>query len=154
MRSQYRRVIEVQAQNFGLDPDLLEAQVLVESDDNPWAFRWEPAFWGTYLQGQAAAVWGPLGACSYGLLQILGQVALERDFHGSPHELFAPATNLFLGAKHLAWLRKQVDGDLEAAIAAYNGGLGGNQRPPFRNQPYLTRVLTRRDGFVSGGRQP
>lgn len=147
-RSQYRRLIEVQAQNFGLDPDLLEAQVLMESGDSPTAFRWEPAFWATYLVDRPAAIWGPLGACSYGLLQILGQVALERDFHGLPQDLFVPGTNLYLGAKHLAWLRRQVDGDLHAALAAYNGGLEGNQRAPFRNQGYLGKVLACRAGWA------
>ena len=142
IRSQYRVLIEGVALQRDLDPDLLEAQVLVESADDPLAFRFEPAFYARYLKGKPQwVVWGPLAACSYGLLQILGAVAIELGFSGPPTDLFHPNTNLFWGAKKLADLRDACDGNIHAAIAAYNGGLRANQTPPFRNQAYLQKVL-------------
>lgn len=148
IRSQFRPLIEHAALTRQLDPDLLEAQVLVESSDDPWAFRFEPAFYDRYLKGKpAGAVWGRLGACSYGLLQIMGVVAQELGFSGPPTELFVPAHNLTWGALKLARLRDQCSGDIHAALAAYNGGLVGNVLPPYRNAIYLQKVLRTRARF-------
>lgn len=151
-RSKYRALIESVAAQRQLDPDLLESQVLVESSDDPWAFRFEPAFYDRYLRGKpAGAVWGPLGACSYGLLQILGTVAQELGFSGPPTDLFIPAYNLHWGALKLARLRDQCNGDIHSALAAYNGGLVGNVLSPRRTQGYVDKVLAVRAQIPAGG---
>jgi soluble lytic murein transglycosylase-like protein len=41
-------------------------------------------------------------------------------------------------------LLRWADGDEERALAAYNGGKGGNSVRPFRNAAYAAKVLARR----------
>lgn len=138
------------AREFNLDPELLHAQILVESAGDPWAFRFEPDFWHHYLVPKGSALLGgsgPLLACSYGLLQPLLQVCRERGFQGHPEDLFDPTVNLFWGCTQLVYLRAKlpVDYDIRALLASYNGGLEGNLHPPYRNAAYAERVLAQRD---------
>lgn len=91
----------------------VKAIIAKESAFNPAATRGEP---------QA-------GDASIGLMQVLYSTA--RKELGYPGEvgdparltgLYAPATNLYVGAKYL-WLQlRRTGGDLEAAFSAYNGG--------------------------------
>jgi soluble lytic murein transglycosylase-like protein len=133
-----------------LSPDLLIAQAQVESSGEPDAFRFEPAFYARYIRGNASAAarrFGPLAACSFGLLQIMLETACELGFDGQPHELFDPAIGAEWGARHLAALLAWAGGDYTRALAAYNGGKGGNVAPPFRNQVYADRVLATARGL-------
>jgi len=65
-----------------------------------------------------------------GLMQIIPSTGQERaanlgwppDF--DPDDLFRPLVNITLGADYLAHWRDRFDGDLYAALAAYNGGPG------------------------------
>jgi len=132
------------ARAYGLDPELLTAQILVESSGDATAFRYEPAFFRRYVHGNPdakAAKFGPLAACSFGLLQILLETACEIGFVGQPWDLFTPAIGLEWGAKYFAALLAWAGGDVTRALAAYNGGKQGNVRPPFRNQAYADKVL-------------
>lgn len=150
MISTHRPDLLTIAARYQLDPRLLEAQVWVESSDNPFALRYEHAFYVRYLQGKPQwSAWGPLAACSYGLLQIVFATAVEDGFHGRPEDLFVPAIGLNAGALHFRKLLDHLGGDESAALAAYNGGLGGNQTPPYRNADYLSRVLAFRDRLTS-----
>lgn len=129
---------------YGLDPQLLTAQVLVESSGEAEAFRYEPAFFRRYVQGHPtakAAKFGPLAACSFGPLQIMLETACEIGFLGQPWDLFTPAIGLEWGAKYFAALLTWAGGDVARALAAYNGGKGGNVTPPFRNQAYVDKVF-------------
>ncbi len=131
------------ATRYGIDPELLEAQVIVESSGDPNALRYEPAFFRTYVKGNPAAKaahFGPLAACSYGLLQILLETAVDIGFPGQPWNLFDPAVGLEWGAKYFERLLVWAGGDYTRALCAFNGGKGGNARPPFRNQAYADRV--------------
>lgn len=108
--------------------DLLQAQVLQESSGYADAFRWEPAYYRHYIVGNPNAVaigYGPLAACSYGLLQILFETAVEQGFKGRPEELFDPLTGLRAGAQYLRALWDRLGGTDDVypqALAAYNGG--------------------------------
>lgn len=140
----YATEIAAAAAAHQLSPALLTAQVSVESSFRADAFRYEPAFYATYIRGNqraAGARFGPLAACSFGLLQILLEVACERGFSGNPQDLFTPAIGLDWGARYLAELLVWAGGDYARAFAAYNGGKGGNVTPPFRNQAYADRVF-------------
>ena len=113
---------------YHLHADLLDAQITVESSGDPKAFRYEAAFYKTYIASNPSArgfAYGPLAACSYGLLQILFETALEDGFLGEPHELFDPRQGLFAGAKHLRvlWDRQGGQDGLQyrQAVASYNG---------------------------------
>lgn len=146
MTSKYRLQIQSTAAHYQLDPLLLEAQVFEESADRADAFRYEPAFYERYRAGKLNwAPWGPLAACSYGLLQIIYATAVGEGFAGRPEALFDPVTNLLCGAHHLRTLLDRTGGNQDAALAAYNGGLTGNLAPPYRNAAYLARVLAFRD---------
>jgi hypothetical protein len=100
----------------GLDRDrayaALKAIVARESRFDPAALRGEPQ----------------LGDASIGLTQVLYSTARGLGFPGPVGDrvtltgLYAPATNLFIGAKHLWKQLARTGGDLDAAFSAYNGG--------------------------------
>lgn len=129
-----------------LPANLLAAQVLHESDGDPWAFRYELVYFRRMLLGKTTkgTPYGPLAACSYGLLQILYETALEVGFSGEPHQLFDPQTNLTLGAtimRNLWDWAGGLDEDYARALSAYNGGKGTAQHgPPYPNQAYVDAV--------------
>lgn len=153
----------------GLDPKLVTALVMVESGGNAYAWNPEPQyryFWNVRkntpfrfvtpqesraeippddfpcLAGDPDQEWWGQQA-SWGLMQVMGALGRELGFTG-PYlpGLCDPALNLSLGCLHLSRLLKWSNGNAERALAAYNGGKGGNLVPPYRNQSYATKVLT------------
>lgn len=171
MRTAYAAEITVAAYKHGLDADTLEAQVLVESGGEACAWNPEPRyryFWNVRarkpfrtvtgaelaskvppadfptLAGDPDQEWWAQQA-SWGLLQIMGAVAREHGLRDPYLTSLCDVTmNLNLGALHLAVLLDWAGGDYARALAAYNGGRGGNERPPFRNQPYADKVFAMR----------
>lgn len=158
-RTAYTREIEVAALKYGLDPRLVEAQVVVESAGHADAFRVEMAFFESYMKGKpewAYTLDNPRPyAASYGLMQCLYAVAVELGFHPlePPEHLFVPATNLEFGCRKLAELVAWANGPaftgdasmrLHAALAAFNGGKRGNAPDEFpdRNARYADAILT------------
>lgn len=127
MKSPYRSVIEKIAALHDLDPLLVEAVVLQESSGRADAFRFEPGFWERYLKKHPRwKDWEPRrAASSYGLMQIMAPVAFEHGFSQEPEALFGIATNIEIGCRVLARLLERFSGDVEKALAAYNGGIGG-----------------------------
>lgn len=155
--SWYRPLIFQIANSFQLDPFLVEGVVWQESRGQADAFRYEPKFWLRYLaklpeyKGENER----RVASSYGLMQIMYVTAKEIGFDGEPEGLFVPRVNLHWGCEKLSqlftWARSYstVPGDEQriAALAAYNGGRGGNTpgtdlRPD--NRQYAMRVLATR----------
>lgn len=137
MRTDYTSEIRLVAGQFGLDPDWLEAQVVVESSGRTDAFRNEPAFYRTYLQGKPE--WSRWNArrvsSSYGLLQVMFPVAVEHGFKGEPEELFVPKVGLYWGALVLKKLIEWAGGDMTKALVAYNGGKGSASKTPYPDMP-------------------
>ncbi len=112
------------AVNYGFRADLLAAQIQIESSGDPFAFRYEKAFFDRYIHNHASAQgykFGPLAACSFGLLQILLETAIEQGFTDRPERLFDPRTGLTWGAKYLQTCLAASDGDYRKALARYNG---------------------------------
>lgn len=138
----YRGELEAIAQQFGLNADLLHAQVMVESAGKTHAYRFEPGFWHRYMKDKPE--WDGANpervSASYGLLQIMYPVAKELGYGDIPEHLFAPVTGLHWGALKLHKLKEWARGDMESALAAYNGGMGGNAKRPFRNAEYVGKV--------------
>ncbi len=89
-----------EAERRALDPDFLASLVWMESRGDPNAV-------------------GPVGAV--GLMQVMPK---EAGFTWRPEKaaLLDPSTNLFWGARTLATVVEQGDGDVFNALAAYNGG--------------------------------
>jgi len=103
----YRTIIKRSAEKYNIDQKLIFATIMVESNGNTRAIRYEPH----------------IGDASYGLGQILYGTAKGIGFQGSPEELFDPEVNIELIARYHA-RNKAVYGDLtnEQLVTAYNAG--------------------------------
>ena len=111
----------------GIDPAVFEGLVQTESDFNP------------KLVSKVGAM---------GLAQLMPKTAESLGVN-DPYD---PRQNLEGGAKYLAQMVKQFNGDMRLALAAYNAGPGAVQRaggvPPFpETQDYVRKVLTRADNY-------
>ncbi len=128
MSPEIEAAIQTIATAIPLPADLLKGQVLRESGGDPYAFRFEPVYFQKYIKTNNNAKgfrYGPLAACSFGLLQCLLETAIEAGFTGTPEELFNPATGLTWGGKIMRGLWAAAGGlnsNYRAALAAYNGG--------------------------------
>lgn len=126
------------AAKLGLDSAWICAVIEQESGWKPNAFRYEPAFQMRYVAGlglDPAETYKR--SCSYGLLQIMGQVARELSFHGDLDGLFDPQTNLEYGCRHF---RNKLNhaADTHEALQHWNGG---------GNPHYADQVLARVDKY-------
>lgn len=146
----YGPLIKQFADLHGLDPKLLTAVVMQESSGNPYAIRYEPAFFRKYLEGidpknlpgaqpnykeVTPLTESRARAFSYGLCQVMGQTAREFGFKSDfLTELCDPETNLNLGARILAHHLLKTRGDVRAALLRWNGG---------SNKSYPDKVLAR-----------
>lgn len=134
----YRPLIESVARGHGLDPNLVEAVVIAESNGCTDAFRFEPAFFDRYLKGKPEYVGqNPRRvSSSYGLMQCMYSTAQQYGFSDHPEALFFPEQGLQYGCLHLAHLLKK-HGAARTALAAYNAG-----NPDYpAGQKYASRVL-------------
>ena len=170
MRTLYESEIIAATKATPVSADLIEALVLTESAGDTWAYNPEPKyryFWDVKqgrpfralteaeidrktppadfptLAGDRDQEWWAQQA-SWGLCQIMGAVAREHGFIGKYlPALCDPAVNLALAVKHLSGLLKWSEGNEAQALAAYNGGKGGNSQLPYRNASYAAKVLSR-----------
>ena len=120
------------ASAHSLDPSVVCAVIEQESAWNPWAVRYEPAFLSRYVAplytaGKLSATETYTRSMSWGLMQVMGQVAREFGFAGnSLPELCDPATGVELGCLVLAKRLARAHGDVAAALLAWNGGANPN----------------------------
>ena len=121
-----------------LDPALVCAVIEQESGWSPWAMRFEPMFLKNYVKPHLpeAPTTGEIArATSWGLMQIMGQVALENGFEGRFFtELCDPATGIQFGCKKLRACLEARSEDNDKALLMWNGGGNAN---------YPTQVLAR-----------
>ena len=118
---EYHPIIEEVAKQHDIDPALIKAMVMAESSYNPSAVS------------QMGAV---------GLMQLMPATA---ESLGAVNR-FDPEDNVRAGVKYIKKLIDRLDGDLKAAIAAYNAGLGPVLRhkgvPPISaTRYYVNKVL-------------
>jgi soluble lytic murein transglycosylase-like protein len=128
------------AAKYGLDTAIVCAVCEQESGWNPWAVRFEPAFYTRYIE--------PLNlpdpteayarSFSFGLMQVMGQVARELGFAGrSLTQLCDPDIGMDVGCRKLKkcftqWTQPEV------ALLCYNGG---------GNADYGKQVLARAPNY-------
>src|SRR5579872_1543427 len=132
------------ASQHGLEPALVCAVIEQESAWNPWAVRYEPGFLSRYVAplytaGKFSATEAYTRAMSWGLMQVMGQVAREFDFQPAAlSELCDPATGIEFGCRILAKHVARSKGDIPAALLAWNGGAELN---------YSAEVLARKRNY-------
>lgn len=157
LSNQFRSIIERCATQQALDPDVVQGIIEQESSGRWYSYRYEPAFFGRYLHDDPKyRDKDPREvSASYGLMQVMYSTAIENGFAGEPWDLFKPEVAIDLGCKHfaklLAWSRKQASSStseetiLRSALAAYNGGKGGNAPDDVadRNAQYASSVMTK-----------
>jgi soluble lytic murein transglycosylase-like protein len=116
-------MIRQAATRHGLDPLLFESLVAAESGFDP-------------------SVVSSAGA--QGLAQLMPATARMLGVSNP----FDPAQNLEGGARYLAQMMRQFNGDVRLALAAYNAGPGAVSRhggvPPFQEtRNYIDRIMNR-----------
>jgi len=113
------------ATKYGLDRYLVCAVIEQESAWNPWAVRFEPGFLDRYVKPVDPAkptTREILHACSFGLMQVMGLVAVGLGFSGNYlTELCDPDIGVDFGCRKLQQC-VNTHGDAETALLAYNGG--------------------------------
>ena len=129
-----------------LDPSLVCAVIEQESAWNSWAMRYEPLFFTKYVaplytNNKVSATEAYARGFSWGLMQVMGQVAREIGFDALFLSVLCdPEQGLTVGCKVL---RKKFDamaGDTTRALLAWNGGANAN---------YPVEVLARRRNYSS-----
>lgn len=133
------------AKSIALSNDLSSTLVCAiceqESNWNPWAVRYEPAFFIRYTSTLKVSETEKYSrAFSYGLMQIMGQTAREFGFSGQYcTEICDPETSLSLGCKKLKHCLSLSNGNVEDALLKYNGG---------GNKSYPSSVLSRMKNYL------
>ncbi len=123
----YDDLIREVATFYALPLDLLTSQVIHESAAQADAFRWEHAYYDRYIRHNPKALgfkYGPLAACSFGLMQIVLETALELGFADDPWALFVPRVGLNWGAKKMQQLWANAGNTSDSyrlALVHYNG---------------------------------
>ncbi|WP_245286397.1 transglycosylase SLT domain-containing protein [Bradyrhizobium sp. ARR65] len=133
-RSHYRSLIEKEAAQNGLAPEIAEAVMAVESGYNPGAVG---------------------GAGEIGLMQILPSTARMLGFSGTLADLAVPETNIHYGVTYLAQAWRLAGGDLCTAVMKYRAG-HGETRFSFLSVNYCLAVRSKlmARGFPVTGRVP
>jgi soluble lytic murein transglycosylase-like protein len=145
-RAELIALARVTAEAYQLDAALVCAICEQESAWNPWAIRYEPAFYLRYVApqlatGQISTTEAQARAFSWGLMQVMGQVAREHNFGMAPSKNIAPlaqlcdaACGLEIGCTVFAAKLSAAHGDATLALQLWNGG---------GNPEYAAEVLAR-----------
>lgn len=123
-REQVRPLIARAAEQYGLDPKLIEAVVQTESDFN------------------AGAV-SPVGA--QGLMQLMPGTAADLGVK----DPLDPAQNIDAGSRYLKQLMDRYGGDTKLALAAYNWGMGNLERHPERMPKETVNYVAKISGLMN-----
>lgn len=124
----------------GLDPVLICAIIEQESNWNIWAGRYEPGFYEEYIIKQQLkdVTEAHFRTISWGLMQVMGEVAREEHYTGDLPALCDPQTGINAGLTHFARMLKLSQGDVHAALQHWNGGSDPN---------YASEVLARMPNY-------
>ena len=135
------------AQSHSLWPELVCAIVEQESSWNRWAMRYEPAFYERYIAPAIARraihdeTEARARAFSWGLMQVMGQVARENGFSdASLAALCDPAVGLDVGCRVFAAKLAAAEGSVTHALLLWNGGANPN---------YPDAVLARTEHYAA-----
>jgi len=132
------------AAKYGLTPSLVCAIVERESEWNPWAIRYEPAFFNKYVlpaysNNKYSITEAKSRSISWGLMQVMGEEAREFGFTGDLSSLCNPFMVLEVGCQIFAHKLKVNEGNVSKALQAWNGGA---------NPRYADEVLALESHYV------
>ena len=116
--------LDAAARSFGVPRDVLYGIAATESNFDPTVIG---------DQGQ-----------SFGLLQVQLATAQGLGFGATPQDLLDPGTNANAGAAYLRAQLQRFQGNLVAAVSAYNAGAGG----VMSNSRYIQQVATTATEFA------
>ena len=117
----YDALIVQSAQSNGIDPNTLYLLLRQES-------RFRPDI----IDGRVKSPVGALGIAQF-------MPATAREWLGSEAAALDPQKAIPGASRYLAWLRNQFGGDMKAAVAAYNWGIGNVRRNGLDKAPRETR---------------
>ncbi|HUJ33269.1 MAG TPA: lytic transglycosylase domain-containing protein [Candidatus Acidoferrum sp.] len=114
-----------------LDAALVCAIVEQESSWDPLAIRYEPAFRTRYISALGLPPTEEVArSISWGLMQVMGQVAREHGFEGKfLSALCDPQIGLQIGCAVLATKLGEAGGDVPRALVLWNGGANPSYGP-------------------------
>jgi soluble lytic murein transglycosylase-like protein len=127
----FHPIIQRAALRYNIDPDLVKAIIMAESEYNP----------------NAISVKG-----AKGLMQLMPLTARSLGVN----DVFNPEQNIHAGVRHFKFLLKQFNGDVKLALAAYNAGSRHVRRykgiPPFKaTKRYLKKVYQYYEFYKENG---
>lgn len=127
---------KTQASSAGLDPTLVCAIIEQESSWVPWVIRFEPAFLTKYIlpQNLSDVTEQYARGFSWGLMQIMGEVAREHGYSGHLAALCDPPIGIQWGIAHWKTKLTAAAGNISKALLLWNGGA---------NPQYASEVLAR-----------
>lgn len=134
------------ADQYNLKRNWVAAVIMIESGGDTWALRYEPN-WKYQKDTASYARKARISletervcqACSWGLMQVMGEVARELGFEGDLTELNNPAIGIAFGTKKLAQQMKRY-GKIEDAVSAYNAGsVRKTHDGYYTNQDYVNK---------------
>ncbi|HXJ17936.1 MAG TPA: lytic transglycosylase domain-containing protein [Candidatus Polarisedimenticolia bacterium] len=128
------------ATRHNLEPALVCAIVEQESSWDAHAMRYEPAFRARYVAPLRLPLTEEIArSISWGLMQVMGQVAREHGFCGKYlSALCDSAVGLDIGCAVLAAKCSAASGEVPRALALWNGGA---------NPRYAAEVLARLEKY-------
>jgi len=142
MNSDWIAIARAEAARHSLDPALVCAVIEQESAWDPHAIRYEPAFRMRYVAPLRLPLTEEITrSISWGLMQVMGQVAREHGFRGKfLSELCDPPTGIEIGVTVLCTKFAAADEDVARALELWNGGSNPN---------YAAEVLARVPTYAS-----
>jgi len=144
-------VIRAVATELNVDPLVIASIIVVESNVNSCAVRYEdhwsyllhPRIWAERV-GSTVSTETTGQKTSWGYMQVMGTVAREHGFDDFFPRLCEPKTGIWYGAEHYKKHFKEF-GKREDALAAYNGGASAvlNRTPGgnYPNEAYVDKVM-------------
>lgn len=140
------------AAKHNLPPALVCSIVQRESTWNPFAIRYEPGFFNKYVlpaysSNKFDVTEAKARSISWGLMQVMGEVARECGFKGDLSSLCDPEIGIDIGCQIFARKLKDNSGDVSRALLAWNGG--DNQNYPVEVLAFMPQFLAPGDKSIS-----
>jgi len=141
---QHNALILNAASLYSLDPNWVKSIVQIESSGNTWSMRFEPLFYDSIkirYRGKFSDTEIVSRATSWGLMQVLGEVARELGYGGRfLTGLCEPMIGLRYGCMKFKQQLDRYNADLLKAVSAYNAGTAIiNPDGKFKNQTYVDK---------------